>query len=731
MPNLARTISFRWLLVAILFPCFSVVHRSAFSQSKLEEGESVKVMFLGSWFDGVVLGREKNRYGVEFEFANTNKREMFDRSMIRKKCEIDAIDLARTWESSNGKFKIEAALKSISGEKALLVKTDVSEIEVPITGLSDKDQAYLKKFKKQFDDATQKGVVPATVPKLPPVEDFGTPELENVGSMIGGGSISALGSTPGFLTAFEQSGTGFYFARTSQKAVAAIPVGGPEQLVLLTAREDNFHNRGVQFQSQAYWVSLKQKKMIGSVALTPEDYVVDYDPRTKRLLSIHSNPMRLKDVEDCVTLWSLKPGDSQAEPLQRWAASFDLYDRSRFGKLISEDIVLTKAGRQTYVAWNTASKSIAYTFKSASFFDAPIVLTSDRKSIIVPEDGKVSVIDAVSGELRFVLPVRDRHVAGANINPAGTKLAALTERNVYVWDLQSGSSDPQVYEAPLIGSPFGSRIEWVSDDLLLAESPTERVLYRMSLQLPVWSYRMEGTQSWLNKDPLTNQVLNGLFFYIAEPDSSRGSIAVGAVKLPGPEVDETTSQLDRQSLMLLKPGVRIGISLGKVSDPSNVQKWLADKIQANGWVLDPGATIQMHAEMGIGQTQTETYREIGSSGKTTTVTFTPHFANVVIKQGESIVWQTGTSTGAPPIISGQNIQAEVAKSEVPQLDFFRSVKIPGEIIDPKYSRGFGVSKLGLKGIEVVSTTPPGRAGNPEEEDRKSEKERQESNKRSP
>ncbi|MCU0721316.1 MAG: SHD1 domain-containing protein, partial [Pirellula sp.] len=173
MPNLARILSFRWLLVAILFICFNVLHGSIFAQSKLEEGESVKVMFLNSWFDGVVLGREKNRYGVEFEFANTTKREMFDRSMIRKKCEIDAIDLARTWESSNGKFKIEAALKSISGEKALLVKTDESEIEVPITGLSDKDQAYLKKFKKQFDEATQKGVVPATVPKLPPIEDFG------------------------------------------------------------------------------------------------------------------------------------------------------------------------------------------------------------------------------------------------------------------------------------------------------------------------------------------------------------------------------------------------------------------------------------------------------------------------------------------------------------------------------------------------------------------------------
>ncbi|MCU0706936.1 MAG: SHD1 domain-containing protein [Pirellula sp.] len=727
MSGRIRSSCLRYFCVAAIVVCCSSLPNTGFAQTRLEEGESVKVMFLNSWFDGTVLGKDKNRYGVEFEFAGTMKREMFERAAIRKACEIDALDLARAWESSNGKFKIDAALKSFAGDKVLLAKTDGNEIEVPITSLSEKDQLYLKKFKKQFDDATKKGAVPAAVPKLPPIEDFGSPALGDIGSMIGTGSPSSLGSVPNFYTTFEQSGTGFYFARDRQQIVAAIPVGGPDQLVLMTARENNFQNRGVEFQSQAYWVSLKQKKMLGSVALTPEDFIVDYDPRTKRLVSIHSDEMRGQGDQDTMTLWSLKPGDTQAEPLMRWAISVDVFDRSHFAKLITADLVLTKAARHTYVAWDTASKSIAYTFKSASFFDAPIVLTADRKSIIVPEDGKVSVIDALSGDLRFSLPVQDRHVSGANVNASGTKLAALTERHVYVWDLESRSTDPQVYEAPLIGSPFASRIEWVSDDLLLAESSMERVLYRLSLQLPVWSYRMEGAQSWLNRDPLTNQVLNGLFFYVAEPDSMRGSIAVGAVKLPGPQVDEMTSKLNRQSLMLMKQGVRIGLKLDKVSDPGSVQQWLSEKIQANRWVLDPNASIQLHAEMGVGKTQTETYREMGIGNKTTSVTFTPHFASIVIKQGDTIVWQTGTTTGPPPIVSGQNIQSEVAKSEVPQLDFFRVVKIPSEIIDPKYSRGFGVSKLGLRGVEVVSTTPPGRSGDPQEEDRKSDQERRDSN----
>ena len=66
----------------------------------------------------------------------------------------------------------------------------------------------------------------------------------------------------------------------------------------------------------------------------------------------------------------------------------------------------------------------------------------------------------------------------------------------------------------------------------------------------------------------------------------------------------------------------------------------------------------------------------------------------------------------------------------PNLDYFKSVKIEGKILDPKFSRGFGVSKLGLRGIEVVSTSPPGREADPlaaaeqaSEDERKSVEER--------
>jgi hypothetical protein len=217
------------------------------------------------------------------------------------------------------------------------------------------------------------------------------------------------------------------------------------------------------------------------------------------------------------------------------------------------------------------------------FRDAHIVLSPDRKYLVLPEDGKVSVMDAVTGELMFVLPVPARRVAGVCMNQSGSKLAALTEQHVYVWDLASGNDQPQVYEAPLIGSPFKSRLEWIDDDLLLAEGHLERVVYRMSLQLPIWSYRMDLEQRFVNTNPLVNRVVHGLLFYVAVPDMHNGSIAIGAVKIPGPSVDEMTKEINWNSLMIMKSGTRVGIKTDSVTDASSIEQWLVADLGSRFW----------------------------------------------------------------------------------------------------------------------------------------------------
>ncbi len=720
------------LLISVVAISISVPTK-IFGQTKVETDETVRVYHLG-WRDGYVVDVKKKEVLVEFEFAGSSQQKVFNRKNVRRMYETEAIDFGRMWESTSG-TKIDAAMQDSYDGKVLLIRPDLTTLEVPLDKLSTRDNSYVKKMQKSFNAAVARGQIPARTPTLPEIENFeasfGSTSTFGEGSQT---SIEPLGEIPSYLTSFQQKGLGFTMTRKDQDLVAVIPVGGPDQLVLMTARENNWIRGEDNFQSQLYWASLKKKKVMASVMITPEDYAVDYDPSRRLLLTFNRKDFADDDDEqDHYTLWKLKAGESKAEPLIRWAAKGVRWSEAIFAKIVNERVVIAKSDRQTYEAWDIVDKKSLYFMKSKSFFDAPIVISPDRRHLIVPEDGQLSVIDAKTGELAMGFSVDDRHVSGANINPAGTKLAALSERNIYVWDLESGNKEPTVYPAPLMGSPFKARVEWIDDDHILGESHQERILYRLSLQLPIWSYRMDVRDYFLNRDPLKNLVVNGMFFYVAQPDPFSGSIAVGAVSLPGPGVNEVVGEVQREELYILKKGTPVGLSIGSVSDSDSVEQWLGEKVEANGWVLDDNAEIRIHAEMGIGESQTVTYTKMGGfrkKGNDTTVSFRPHYSRIKIKKGDTIIWQTGTSTGAPPVISGTNFQQKINGYQKPNLRFFQNVKIDPKIIDPKFSRGFGVSKLGLRGIEVVSTTPPGREDDPlaaadkvEEDQKKSEDER--------
>ena len=142
---------------------------------------------------------------------------------------------------------------------------------------------------------------------------------------------------------------------------------------------------------------------------------------------------------------------------------------------------------------------------------------------------------------------------------------------------------------------------------------------------------------------------------------------------PVQEVDEVIAEVDRDSLMLLKPGVHVGLDVESVSDPSAVEEWLLEKVEGNGWVYDPDSKFVLVASMGIGESQRVDY-QAELTGDITTVNFKPHFAKLKIMQNDLIVWQSGTSTGPPPFVrlkKGRTVQSEVNRYSKPQLNFFK------------------------------------------------------------
>ena len=682
------------------------------AQLKPKVNEEVRVYHGFNWRDGTVLKIRKNQFLVDLGFEGE---EVFDRPDVRRLFEVDAIDYGRNWETANGKFKVVAALKSIDGDELTLIKSDLREIKVPLEKFCDRDKAYIKKFKKARQRAVVQGEMPDIIPELPEIEIFDY-SFGFVSTFFRGTEVEAkpVGGIPKYLKQFKTAGVGFNRFRFRQQPVAAIPVGGPDQLVLFSAREDNWINDNF-FQSQLYWLSLAKKKVIGFVSITPEDYAIDYDPKTKLLLTFNrsESQRRRTDEPDNYTIWKLQPGGDKAVPLQRWQAKGMGWAEHLFGKIINERIVLAKTDRQTYEAWDLVEKKSLYVIKQESFFDAPVKLTLDRKYLIVPEDGQLGVIDAATGKAHFYASIDSRHISGANVDSSGQRLVAVDDDNIYLWNLNSDDSEPEIYPAPLVGSPFTSHVYWVDDDHVIVASNRGYTLYRLSLKLPVWSYEMDVRETFLNDDPLLSQVVDGMFFYSAEPGIGfDGTMAVGVVELPGPAVNEITSNIDRTSLMILKAGVPVSIELNNCSPEDDIEEWLKQKVRDNGWIYNPDAEIKLIAEMGIGEKQSVTYEEIGGSGKTKTIKFKPHYSNLTIKRGDLLVWRGGTRTGAPSIVSGANWNRQVQRMQKPRPEFFKNVKIDSEMIDPKYARGFGVSKFGLRGIEVVSTSPPGRDANP-------------------
>lgn len=695
------------------------------AQARLVEGEKVRVLVVGSWRDGTVIESKGKKALVSYVFVSETQK-VIDRVNIRKLCETVGIDYARSWSTADGNYQVIASLKDVTGEKAVLVKEDLTEVSVPLASLSTKDRAYAKKTIKNRNAAVEAGKTPAMTPTLPPIQDFeagGT-----FGQSVFDSSqavIRPFGALPPYLK-FSQNGMGFNFLRELQELVSVIPVGGPQELVLVGAREDSVFSRNENFQSQLYWISMKESKVLSKIAITSKDFPLDYNPVTKTLLTLHKKKTFDKSgIPSHYTLWRLLPGKTEATPLIRWSVEIGTFTDGKFAKIVNEQVILAKTKKHTYVAWDLKERKEIYTIKPQSFFDVPAILTHDRRSLIVCEDRQLTVFDAATGEIKNQFLLKERGLSGANVNATGTKLAGINARQVFVWDLESGSSEPKVYNAPHVGSPFTSRIEWVDDDLILCESSFSRVLYKLSVELPVWSYRMDVSDSFLNKDPLKSFTIGGKLVYVAKPGRLRDKSlhAVGIVNLPGPQVKEITENVDRNSLNILGPGVRVGVTIESVTDPARVEEWLTKKIEANGWIYDENAEIQMVANMGIGANQTIQYQQIGGNQQFT-VSFQPHFSNLKIKKGNSVLWQNGTSTGAPSFIRAENPQAEIDRYQNPNLEFFNRVSPPERIIDPKYSRGFGVSKFGLRGIEVESTTPPGREDDPEEAAKKAQEEAQ-------
>jgi len=691
----------------VLLAISSILHPAvALAADSFRAGDAVEVFFLGKWRPAVVVNYRSGMVLAEYEFAGGPKRNAFKQNEVRLAYEADALSKPRFWRDASGTFRQRAVLLSIDGDKVTLRKPDMAEVQVPITALCDSDQRFIQRLEKEAGPGGGKP------PQPPPIEQFTVAQDGGTAAFGGGSGRAALtpDPVPAYLT-MKHGGVGFVMEDFWDRIGAVLPIGGPDGWLLAAVEHQS---PSEPLPTRLLWTSLERQQIEGRQLLPPGEVVLDYHPPSHRLLTYATvETPENRWGKSVLTLWEVLPTDKQVKPVVRWNAEpSERRPGEPWARLIDGNAVVQRWTDHDFVVWDTSGKRMRYRTNQESFFAPAPTLSGGRKYLFMPEDKQVRILEIATGRLVSTLPVDDGAAAVA-ASEDGRWAAVLGRGTLTVWDLTSADAAPNRYQAEAIGTPFSATLNWVGNRRVMASSGHGGlVLFSLEHKLALWNYQFDMDAVREAKGRRVREIIAGHLVYAASVSAGgQRGLAVGAVQLPGPKVDEAAAALDPESLMIIKPGTAVRLDVRAGGDSARVQAALEREIQANGWTLSGSASIVVVAEMKIGDMQQVTYRSLGGRGMggEETVSITPHISQVRIEVGSNVAWQAGTSTGAPPMMrlqEGETVQGEVNRWQRPNVDFFEKIDIPEKLLDPTKRNGIGTTQVTNRGL-IPRETPHG------------------------
>lgn len=667
-----------------------------------KKGDEVQVFFLNQWWDGTVV--QTNPRGdvmADFAFGGIPKRDVFKAALVRYAYEADALARARTWSDPSGTFKVKAAPVAFVEDAILLRKEDKSELKVPIAKLSPADQEFLKRLKKDLGPSASRPPKPG----VPETFDSGKGQ-SSWASWGGAGATLRSVVEPDPLPAFvklKQGGVAFPNIDFFDRLGAVLPLGGPKGWILASVEntKPTFEN-----PQRLLWVSLVNQKVENQQLLPPGEVLLDYHPPTRQLLTYttvnESGEFEYVNGVRTLTLWKAAPTDASVTLVSRWFADpKEVNLVEPWGRILDATTVLHRWKKNEYIAWDVANKQAKYRLSQESFFAPEAQLSGGRRYLVLPEDKQVQIIEALTGQLVSSYPAPNGSSA-AGISEDGTRLAVLDRNSLAVWDLASRDSEPQHYQAEAIGTPFTATLEWLTNDRIMVSSGwSDLVMFSLPHKISLWNYKFDSKAIPEKGDRRVRAILDGHLVYAATVDAGQyGGLAVGAVQLPGPKVEEEAARFDPESILLIKPGVELAVNIQCGENNQRVYEAVQKIATANGWVLNQNAPLTIYCEMKHGEQQTVTYQSF-RTGASQSVTFAPFISNFRILRGEEVAWEQGTSTGAPPVMrldQNQSAQTEVDRWQRPNVEFFEQLEVPGKILDPKRRNGLGSTRVTNRGL---------------------------------
>jgi hypothetical protein len=633
----------------------------------------------------------------------------------------------RTWSDATGKFKVEAKLHRIEGDKILLEKQDGKISSIPLSKLSKNDQEYVASQKDNpfADEDEASPFANEDHAKSNAGFDIEPKPLTGKNSIVFVGATNTSwncppdsDTTPAFkekppaiqfgigalpLGARTEYQTYPYFANGKHYVLATVSIElSRHSASSRTSRSSANRNKRDGNESEAEGnetrfifcnletgdtrsESVPQKLTLldvspdGTAALFRSNVWGFSDTGTKAILYIADITSQKVNVLNAYT-----PFDEE-----RFESNRDIKDAF----VINKDTVLVLSQNTTLVVFNVKTGRVIW--KTERTANTP-VLSANRKYCIA----NGSVLETATGKSIGKPDIQERN-GTYSFSPDGKFIAFTTVDGITFFDAETGKGSEPFFA----GNTIGKHI-WTGNQFVLAG----RGLIDAKTKLLVWEYNPP-------------EFYFGGYTWYLPSSGNRADKTLVPVMLPHPAA--ATNALKPE--WAVAPGKEVALKIDDSVSEKNreIADHLEKVLKDNGIRIRDNAPITVEASIkkeketsvfyvtgrGFGPPLMSPFARSGDEG--TEIKYIPEVFSVQVKQGNKIYWQT-SKTKAPPHniplddIKKSSIQ-EVVKREMNKIkyaDWFLQVIIPKQIPGGNIGHSM-ISATGIKdfksGIEKPQT----------------------------
>ncbi len=645
-------------------------------ESPLRVGDEVEVMQLWTWYPATVLKILPTGAVAAYRDGTKTIEQEFKHEKMRY---ANGEGPWREWSDSTGKHKVFARYITHDETHVELLKEDKQTVRLERAKLSAKIQAELNKV----TPLTRR---PAEV-EFQLAGDNGNPTESWMSFGPGASNFMAGMIDAGSAAAPQFSEGGFEFAIGKASVVSLVePIGGEKQWIAIGVHEYGYD---ATTPSTIYWASIEDGKATPGPSFMPDEVLLAYSASQQRLITAEVRGAWSTPVRFCS--YRLAPGGKTAKGELKWSvpkASFATATASTQVAFLDDNRVLIGFG-SSVALWNLNERRMEYVVPST---DNRMNLTPNGKYFATDQFSRSVIVETATGK-----PIaRYGSIGYVAFSRDGKYLISATSNGL------SAQSLTGVGESMFFGNPSWGAAKLPGQFALVADGwiSNGSGLWNTSRRLLAWTYTADSKDLSL----IHSSALDGKLLAVGTRGKKENtSVLLGVAKIPNDAANKTLDKYTDDQIYVLRRGAKVRI------DPAVQNRRMLDGIQraatAAGWQLDPSSDIIITASAEPGPEQTKTYERSGGFGSSgadykETVTVRPWVQMVSITQGVRRLWSDARG-GVPGMVMVQentSIQSELNRYSEPSYDFFDSFAFPERVIEPKFERGLGSSRITPTGL---------------------------------